>query len=163
RWLIDKRNPLPWRSIVNRVWLWHFDTGIIDTPNDFGKMGSLPSHPELLDWLASEFRDTGGSFKKLHRLILTSKTYRQSSISNPALNTPKRNVTITALQTLSLMNNRFVLRQCEHIAARLLQESGDLKQQIECAYQLFYGRSPTTEESELIGGYARKHGLAHAC
>ncbi len=78
-WIADKRNPLTWRSIVNRVWLYHFGRGIVDTPNDFGRMGQLPSHPELLDWLAVEFRDGGQSLKQLHRLLLTSATYRQSS------------------------------------------------------------------------------------
>ena len=262
KWITDSRNPLTWRSIANRVWLWHFDRGIVDTPNDFGKMGTLPSHPELLDWLACELRDTGGSIKRLHRLIVTSATYRQSSppnemaskldgdnrllwrmnrhrvdaeqlrdallaisgkldltmggppamqfsysdpnvavtpridydtfapaapasyrrsvyrflfrnindplleafdASNPSLATPKRNVTTTALQTLSLFNNRFVLRQCEHLAARLERESSDVTEQIHLAYVLMYGRPPTTEESALIAEYAHKHGLAQAC
>src|SRR5205085_8798909 len=81
KWISDERNPLTWRSIVNRAWLWHFDRGLVDTPNDFGRMGSPPSHPELLDWLACEFRDSGGSFKRLHRLIVTSAVYRQASAS----------------------------------------------------------------------------------
>ncbi len=81
-WLVDKSNPLTWRSIVNRVWQYHFGRGIVDTPNDFGRMGSMPSHPELLDWLAMEFRDGGQSLKKLHRLICTSSVYRQSSGGN---------------------------------------------------------------------------------
>lgn len=84
KWLTDPNNPLLWRSIVNRVWQYHFGRGIVDTPNDFGKMGQLPTHPELLDWLALEFRDSGGSLKKLHRLIVTSSTYRQVSASNAA-------------------------------------------------------------------------------
>ncbi len=75
---------LAWRSIVNRVWHYHFGAGLVDTPNDFGHMGSLPSHPELLDWLAVEFRDSGGSFKKLHKLIVMSSAYRQSSADNSA-------------------------------------------------------------------------------
>jgi mono/diheme cytochrome c family protein len=83
RWLTDAENPLTWRSIVNRVWQYHFGRGIVDTPNDFGHMGQLPTHPELLDWLAAEFRDGGGSMKKLHRLIVTSAAYRQSSASRP--------------------------------------------------------------------------------
>ena len=70
---------LTWRSIVNRVWHYHFGRGIVDTPNDFGRMGATPTHPELLDWLAVWFRDGGGSLKELHRLIVTSETYRQSS------------------------------------------------------------------------------------
>ncbi len=83
-WILDKDHPLTWRSIVNRVWHYHFGTGICDTPNDFGHMGGQPSHPELLDWLAVHFRDNGQSFKQLHRLILTSATYRQASQTDPA-------------------------------------------------------------------------------
>ena len=78
-WLADDRNPLTWRSIANRVWHYHFGRGICDTPNDFGRMGGTPSHPELLDWLACELRDHGGSLKHLHRLIVTSAAYRQGS------------------------------------------------------------------------------------
>ena len=78
RWISDPRNPLTWRSIVNRVWQYHFGRGLVDTPNDFGRMGQKPTHPELLDWLAAEFRDHGQSLKQLHRLIVTSAVYRQS-------------------------------------------------------------------------------------
>jgi hypothetical protein len=84
RWLTDPKNPLTWRSIVNRVWQYHFGRGLVDTPNDFGRMGELPSHPELLDWLAATFRDGSQSLKELHRLIVTSHAYRQvSSADNP--------------------------------------------------------------------------------
>lgn len=79
KWLSSPDNPLTWRSMVNRVWQYHFGRGLVETPNDFGRMGALPTHPELLDWLAVEFRDGGGSLKKLHKLIVTSATYRQSS------------------------------------------------------------------------------------
>jgi hypothetical protein len=80
RWLTDRDNPLTWRSIVNRVWHLHFGRGLVETPNDFGRMGAAPSHPELLDWLAVWFRDDAhGSLKALHRLIVTSATYRQAS------------------------------------------------------------------------------------
>lgn len=79
KWLTSKDNPLLWRSIVNRVWQYHFGDGLVATPNDFGRMGALPTHPELLDWLACEFRDGRQSFKQLHRLIVTSNTYRQNS------------------------------------------------------------------------------------
>lgn len=82
QWVTDRANPLTWRSIVNRVWQYHFGRGIVETPDDFGRNGSLPSHPELLDWLAVDFRDKGGSLKQLHRLIVTSATYRQSSSSH---------------------------------------------------------------------------------
>jgi hypothetical protein len=77
-WLARPDNPLTWRVIANRAWHYHFGKGIVDTPNDFGKMGGAPSHPELLDWLALEFRENGGSLKKLHRLLVTSSTYRQA-------------------------------------------------------------------------------------
>ncbi len=82
-WIADERNPLTWRSIVNRVWHYHFGRGIVDTPSDFGRNGSSPTHPDLLDWLAAEFRDGGGSFKKLNRLIVLSAAYRQTSADNP--------------------------------------------------------------------------------
>ncbi len=82
-WITDEQNPLTWRSIVNRMWHYHFGTGIVDSLNDFGHMGSQPSNPELLDFLAADFRDSGGSFKRLHKMIVMSKTYRQVSTGNP--------------------------------------------------------------------------------
>src|SRR5207248_4608895 len=84
RWLTDPRHPLTWRVIVNRMWRYHFGRGIVETPNDFGRMGQLPTHPELLDWLAADFRDHGQSVKRLHRLLVTSATYRQVSSANEA-------------------------------------------------------------------------------
>ena len=85
-WIVHKDNPLTWRSIANRVWLQHFGRGIVDTPNDFGQLGSKPTHPELLDWLAIRFRDSDQSLKGLHRLIVTSETYRQMSSVTTSLN-----------------------------------------------------------------------------
>ncbi|HLW65936.1 MAG TPA: DUF1553 domain-containing protein, partial [Gemmataceae bacterium] len=93
KWLTDLRNPLPARVIVNRLWHYHFGTGLVDTPSDLGRNGSKPSQPELLDWLASELAACGLAgdaappqaawrLKNIHRLIVTSATYRQSS-SNP--------------------------------------------------------------------------------
>ena len=82
-WLADSGNPLTWRSAVNRVWHYHFGRGLVDSPNDFGRMGATPTHPDLLDWLAVEFRDSGGSIKRLHRAILLSATYRQASAPDP--------------------------------------------------------------------------------
>ncbi|MFP6666440.1 MAG: PSD1 and planctomycete cytochrome C domain-containing protein [Pirellulales bacterium] len=79
RWVSDRENVLTWRSIVNRVWHYHFGRGIVGTPSDFGSNGSPPTHPQLLDWLAVTFRDGGGRLKDLHRLIVTSATYRQAS------------------------------------------------------------------------------------
>jgi len=79
QWIVHPENKLTWRSIVNRVWQSHFGQGLVETVNDFGRIGEQPSHPELLDWLAVEFRDGGGSLKDLHRLILNSETYQQSA------------------------------------------------------------------------------------
>ncbi|MBL9124170.1 MAG: DUF1553 domain-containing protein, partial [Planctomycetaceae bacterium] len=78
-WIVQRDNMLTWRSIVNRVWHYHFGRGLVDTPNDLGRNGSRPSHPQLLDWLAVEFRDGGQSFKQLDRLLVTSAAYRQQS------------------------------------------------------------------------------------
>jgi hypothetical protein len=82
-WLTDPRHPLTARVIVNRVWMHHFGRGLVGTPGDFGRLGERPTHPELLDWLASEFVEGGWSLKKLHRQIVTSAAYRQSSVREP--------------------------------------------------------------------------------
>lgn len=79
RWLVSPRNPLTARVIVNRIWQQYFGRGLVETENDFGLLGSLPSHPELLDWLAVEFMESGWKLKDMHLLIVTSHTYRQSS------------------------------------------------------------------------------------
>ena len=78
-WLTDPSNPLTARVMVNRIWHHHFGRGIVATPSDFGMMGERPTHPELLDWLAAEFVDSGWSVKHMHRLIMNSSTYRQSA------------------------------------------------------------------------------------
>src|SRR5262249_1294782 len=80
--IIDPANPLPARVIVNRVWMHHFDFGLVRTPSDFGFRGDPPTHPELLDYLAVKFVESGWSLKKLHRLIMSSAAYRQSSADN---------------------------------------------------------------------------------
>jgi hypothetical protein len=82
RWLTSGTNPLVARVLVNRVWLHHFGRGLVATPSDFGTMGERPSHPELLDWLANDFVEHGWRLKRLHRLIMTSTAYRQSSVRN---------------------------------------------------------------------------------
>jgi len=83
-WLTDPRHPLPARVMVNRIWQWHFGTGLVDSPNDLGRNGSKPTHPELLDWLADEFVSSGWSVKHLHRLMMGSATYRQASDATPS-------------------------------------------------------------------------------
>lgn len=261
KWLTDRNNVLTWRSIVNRVWHYHFGRGIVATPNDFGRMGATPSHPELLDWLAIWFRDSGGSLKELHRLIVTSDTYKQSSAFNPeyartdadnaflwrmnrtrldaesardailsvsgkldnrmggpsaqhfalskgihvtpnveydkfdvdspaarrrsvyrfifrtlpdpfyeALDcpdasqfTPVRAASVTALQALAMMNDRFTVRYAEHFASRLHSEMMDRPGQVARAYRLALGRAPSDRESKHLADYAEKHGMANAC
>lgn len=259
RWLTDPKNVLLRRSIVNRVWQYHFGQGIVDSPNDFGRMGSKPSHPELLDWLAIWFMQHGESIKALHRLIVTSAAYRQTSADNPEFSkidgdnrllwrmnrrrldaenvhdallqcdgkldltmggpsvrqfsfiddfspvydygrfkiddpanfrrsvyrfivrsvpdpfmesldcadpsilTPKRNTTLTAIQALSMLNDRFVLRHCELLAGRLAKMRPDLSGQIDQLYLLALSRSPTAHESQLMVDYAQHFGLANAC
>jgi mono/diheme cytochrome c family protein len=258
-WLTDPNNVLLRRSIVNRVWQYHFGQGIVDSPNDFGRMGSQPSHPELLDWLAIWFMEHGESIKQLHRLIVCSAAYRQDSRDNPefakidgdnrllwrmnrrrldaesvhdallaadgkldltmggpsvqqfyfkddhspvydydrfnvddpknfrrsvyrfivrsvpdpfmesldcadpSILTPKRNTTLTAIQALSMFNDRFVLRQCEVLADRASKMRPDLPGQIEQIYLLTLSRMPTAKESQLLTDYARQFGVANAC
>ncbi len=82
-WIIAKDNPLTPRVLANRLWGWHFGTGIVETPSDFGSMGGLPSHPELLDWLAGQIHAGKWRLKPIHKLIVLSQTYRQSSAFRP--------------------------------------------------------------------------------
>jgi hypothetical protein len=85
KWLVNPNHPLVARVAVNRMWALHFGTGLVETLEDFGLQGDLPSHPELLDWLATEFIRTGWDVKAMHRLIATSATYRQSARTTPLL------------------------------------------------------------------------------
>jgi hypothetical protein len=78
-WVASSDNPLTSRAIVNRVWMWHFGQPLAGNPNNFGSTGKKPTHPELLDWLAAKFVESGWSFKALHRLIMTSEAYRRSA------------------------------------------------------------------------------------
>jgi mono/diheme cytochrome c family protein len=118
-WMVDPKNPLTARVIVNRLWHYHFGTGLVDTPSDFGINGSRPTHPELLDWLASELVAHGWSLKYIHRLILHSAAYRQKSDSRE-----------TALQVDSSTRLlwRFPPRRMEAEAVRdsILEVSGKL-------------------------------------
>ncbi len=119
KWICDPRNPLTARVIVNRIWEHHFGRGIVDTPSDFGNIGSHPSHPELLDYLASDFIAHGWKLKRLHRMFVTSYVYRQASV-------------ISSEGTAKDSDNRLLwqmpLRRMEAEAIRdsILQASGKL-------------------------------------
>ena len=121
--LTDGRHPLVARVMVNRVWMHHFGKGIVATPGDFGQLGSQPTHPQLLDWLASEFVRTGWSLKHLHRLIMTSRTYRQAST---------RDATRDRLDPDNLYLSRMNVRRLEAETLRdsLLAISGKLNPKI---------------------------------
>jgi hypothetical protein len=263
-WITDSRNPLTWRSIANRVWLYHFGRGIVDSPSDFGRMGQLPTHPELLDWLAAEFLehplDGRQSLKRLQRMIVTSAAYRQVSTSNagaaakdagntllwrmnrrrldaesirdsvlwasgrlhrqmygpsfqafviekpehsphyeydksdpddprtqrrsvyrflvrsqqnPFLQTldcadpsqivDKRDESITALQALALLNNRFMVRMAEHTAERIRTSHSDPEGHVSAAFRSMLECPPSVAESRKLGEFARTFGLTETC
>ena len=265
-WISSRENPLTWRSIVNRVWQFHFAQGLCDTPNDFGRMGSNPTHPQLLDWLAVWFRDDAdGSLKELHRLILTSQAWRRASVMRgspspeafaadadnkllwrmprtrldaesfrdgvlqvagrldltiggpgvehftkskgqqltPALDygafdwnshdarrrsiyrvvwrgisdpfmesldfpdlgllVPRRRFSVSALQSLSLYNNDFVLHASEWLAARLEREEESVEAMVRRAVELVWLREPTAEEQQAFQQHVESHSLAALC
>lgn len=264
-WVASESNPLTRRVIVNRLWHHHFGMGIVETPSDFGVGGSLPSHPELLDWLADELLAQKWSLKSMHRLICTSATYRQQSaipetspdsISravqvdagnrllwrmntrrldaesvrdatllvsgklNPAMFgpgyrdfeyqeeyapvyryitpdspdlwrrsiyrfavrttshqflttldcpsaanlVPVRNTTTTALQSLALLNNDFMLRQSEYFAQRVnTNPNDDLSASVRHAFRFAFGRDPTDQEQAAAVKLAQSRGLSQLC
>ncbi|MCP4189190.1 MAG: DUF1553 domain-containing protein [Planctomycetaceae bacterium] len=259
-WVVHHDNPLTWRSIVNRVWLYHFGRGIVDSPNDFGRMGQLPTHPKLLDWMAVWFRDQGQSWKELHRLIVTSSVYRQSTRSipeyesrdagnrflwrmnrrsleaevvrdsvlsvsgklrldmygpgfrdfvlerpehsphyeyhkhdpsdpathrrsvyrflvrsqqqpfmqtldcaDPSQSVAKRDTTITAIQALTLMNNKFMVQMSKDFSDRLARKRSTIPEQVDLAYQLALNRDPEKNERDSLTQLATEHGLANVC
>jgi hypothetical protein len=120
-WLVSKENPLTARVVVNRYWQYLFGKGIVETENDFGMQGSIPSHPELLDWLAVEFRENGWSTKKLLKLIVTSATYKQSSAARPDLNEVDANNRLLA-RAPRLRLEAEIIRDAALCASGLLNE-----------------------------------------
>jgi len=119
-WVASPYNPLTPRVLVNRLWHWHFGDGIVRTPNNFGKLGAAPTHPELLDWLASEFvADHDWSLKRAHRRILLSATYQQSSRRSPdAVERDPENRWLTRYSPRRL--------EAESLRDAILQASGEL-------------------------------------
>jgi Protein of unknown function (DUF1553)/Protein of unknown function (DUF1549)/Planctomycete cytochrome C len=119
QWIADPKNPLTARVMVNRIWEYHFGKGIVPTPSDFGKRGKAPSHPELLDYLATRFIESGWSIKALQRLIMLSQTYQLSS------NGPKADAALDLNNDLYWKFNRQRL-DAEEIRDAMLKVSGDL-------------------------------------
>ena len=257
-WISSPLNPLFARVVVNRLWQAHFGAGLVEMSSDLGFNGGAPSHPELLDWLASEMAAQGWSIKSMHRLLVTSAAYRQSSrldanwlerdagdrllwrkaptrleaemvrdamlavsgildsalggpsfrdedivkatgtpavlyaavdprtpglnrrtlfrtwarggrstlldafdCPDPSTTAPRRAVTTTPLQALSLMNNALVLYLSDALAARLQREAGPgASRQVELAYRLAFGRSPEPEERLRAGRVVERFGAA---
>jgi hypothetical protein len=261
RWISDRRNSLVWRSMANRLWHLHLGRGLVSSVGDLGKMGASPTHPELLDWLAAELRDTG-SLKHVHRLIVTSAAYRRAVRHDPAaaridadntllwrgnrtrldaeslrdavlavagqldrqmggpsvkqftvspgvqvtpnvhydqfnldspgasrrsiyrflfrtlpdplfevfdcpdasLFAPVRASSITALQALALLNDRFMVRMAERFARRLEAECGpDVETAVRRGFPLALGRPGQPDEVRWLVTHARQHGLAAVC
>lgn len=263
-WVTSDANPLLARVMVNRIWHYHFGVGIVDTPNDLGFNGGRPTHPELLEYLAWQFRADNYRMKSLHRVIVTSQTYRQAAHGlapeqhakgqaidannrllwrgttrrleaevvrdamlavsgkldtaaggpsfidvsvtenngttyyepldanneafwrrtvyrfNPrggrsalldtfdcpdsASTAPRRAVTTTPLQALSLLNNSFVLQMADAMAERVRSEfPNDIRGQVTRAWQLAITRDPSEEERALSEQLVRNHGLAALC
>lgn len=135
RWLTNGEHPLVARVLVNRIWLHHFGRAIVSTPGEFGKLGSTPTHPELLDWLASEFMQQGWDLKKLHRTIMLSTVYRQAGAPDPSK------------ESIDPENNYYwrkpiVRLEAETLRDRMLAVSGVLDSQL-------YGAPVGIKEDEL--------------
>jgi hypothetical protein len=124
-WIADAKNPLTARVMINRIWAYHFGKGIVQTPNDFGARGLAPTHPELLDWLASRFIEGGWSIKKMHRMIMLSHAYRMASASVRT----KRNSAIDVNNDYLWRFNRRRL-EAEEIRDSVLAVSGSLDRAI---------------------------------
>lgn len=122
-WMTEPENPLVSRVAVNRIWQYHFGRGLVATPNDFGRLGELPTHPELLDYLARAFIQNGWSFKAMHRLLMTSKTYQLSSTATQdSLRKDPENILLW----------RFPMRRltAEELRDSILSMSGELRLQL---------------------------------
>ena len=148
RWLTRKDHPLTARVLVNRLWQHHFGVGIIGTPSDFGALGDTPTHPELLDWLAVEFVESGWSLKHMHRLMVTSAAYCQDSTVDPQNANHKKALTEDRENKLLWHANR---RRLEGEALRdaMLSLSGELNPRM-------YGVSAHPKLPEKISNYAWK-------
>jgi len=116
KWLVDTENPLTSRVIVNRYWQLFFGKGLVTTPEDFGTQGKLPSHPDLLDWLAVEFQESGWDVKAMHRLIVTSATYRQSAQQSSQLRERDPSNVLLARQNRFRLPSWMIRDQAMHVS-----------------------------------------------
>lgn len=123
-WLTGRGNPLFARVIVNRVWMHHFGKGLVSTPADFGKLGTQPTHPEVLDWLAAEFMESGWSLKNLHRTIMTSTAWRQSKEHQQSLLDHKEGLSND--KSVTVFPTALLRLEAETIRDRMLAASGQL-------------------------------------
>ena len=152
RWLTDRGNPLAARVVVNRIWRQHFGRGIVASPEDFGSQGKLPTHPELLDWLAGWFMDHGWDVKALHRLIVTSETYKQSSAASAdAVRRDPDNLLLARGPKMRLL--------AEEIRDSALAASGLLNRTIGGASVKPYQPAGLWEQSGTGKSYVQDHGL----
>ena len=150
-WIANSENPLTARVAVNRIWQHHFGEGLVRSPNNFGFKGDPPTHPELLDWLASEFIDSGWSARHVHKLILTSRTWQQSSIHSRAAEFTERD----SANTLWWRANRRRL-DAESLRDALLVASGEINLRIGGE-----GFKPTIS-TEALEGFSRKDAVWQA-
>jgi hypothetical protein len=143
-WIASPSNPLTARVMVNRIWHWHFGRGLVPTPSNFGKMGVKPSHPELLDWLATEFIRQGWSVKQMHRLIMNSEVYKQASSYSQATNLEKDPTNIHLW--------RFPLRRLEAEAIRdvILSASGQIN--LQAGGEPFFPAIPKSVRESYLQG-----------
>ena len=146
-WIASPDNPLTARVMVNRIWHWHFGRGIVATPSNFGKMGVKPSHPELLDWLATEFIRQGWSVKQMHRMIMNSETYKMASgfsLGAQEVNLEKDPTNIYLW--------RFPLRRLEAEAIRdvILSASGQIN--LQAGGQPFFPAIPKSVRESYLQG-----------
>jgi hypothetical protein len=119
RWLVQPNHPLTARVMVNRIWMHHFGKGLVASPSNFGRTGVPPSHPELLDWLATEFVQRGWSMKAMHRLMMTSTAYRQSSRFDPAVHQADPDNVLLSRMPLRRMDAEALYDSVLEIAGRL--------------------------------------------
>ena len=148
--LTSQDNPLVSRVMVNRIWLQFFGRGIVPTPDDFGPMGQEPSHPELLDWLANDFRENNWSIKNLVRKIVLSKTYRQSSSVNPSCD--KEKISLSDPQNIFLHKMPVRRLQAEAIRDSILSFSGRIDK------KLFGPSVPIYKTAFMTGRGGKKNG-----